>query len=454
MTYPTEAPPAGRGGRITAVAPGSPAEEAGLRSGDVITRVEGEPLRDVVDWLWLADGTTVAIEVEPFSGAPFEAILERSWDEAWGIDFDGVVFDGVRECDNACAFCFVAQLPPGMRRSLMVRDDDYRLSFLAGNFVTLTNLSDDDVDRIIEQRLSPLHVSLHAVDPDVRRSLMCPGTEDRALEFMDTLLREGIEIHVQFVLVPGVNDGEVLERSLGWLAQREGIASVGVVPVGVTRFQRRVTATYDTAEKAAAVLRQLAIWSERMTEERGMGWVYAADELYLTAGEPLPAWDDYDGFPQFENGIGMVRAFLDECAESLSEAPDASQARDPRPVVLVTGEAFGPVLRSLESGLRRTGCAVRVLPVGNELLGGNVNVAGLLAGADIAAAIAADAAWHASADAPAVYLVPDLTVNDDGLLLDDLKVADVAARAGEDVRLVSSDAAGLVCALRELSSTP
>lgn len=454
MTYPTETAPAERGGRVAAIHPDSPAEKAGLRAGDLIIGVEGEPLHDVVDWLWLADGPTVALEVESVSVGSFEAILEREWHEGWGIDFAGVVFDGVRECDNACTFCFVEQLPPGMRPSLYVRDDDYRLSFLAGNFVTLTNLTDDDVDRIIEQRLSPLHVSLHAVDPAVRRSIMCASVEDRALEHIDTLLAAGIELHVQFVLVPGVNDDDQLDRSLRWLAERQGVVSVGVVPVGVTRYQRRITATYDTPEAAATVLRQVRGWAARRRAETGVGWVYAADELYLKAGEELPPWDDYDGFPQFENGIGMARAFVDECAEALRTAPGGGTRLPAPPVTLVTGELFAPVLGSLADALARTGCEVRVLPVVNVLLGGNVNVAGLLGGADIAATIIADASDVSDAPGSScVYLIPDLTVNDDGLLLDDLTVAEIAARTGKDVRLVSSDAAGLVCALRELSST-
>jgi len=448
MTYPTEAPPAGPGGRIASIEPDGPAALAGLSVGDVLITADGEPLRDVIDWLWAADGDSVEVGVVDARGVECEAVLERDWDEPWGFEFDGVVFDGVRECDNACSFCFVAQLPPGMRPSLYVRDDDFRLSFLTGNFVTLTNMSDEDVDRIVEQRLSPMHVSLHAVDEDVRRRLMCPTAEDRALEFTDRLLAAGITIHVQIVLVPGVNDGEVLERSLEWLAAREGIESVGVVPVGMTRYQSRISVGYDTPESAAAVLALLEPWRVRMRAERGLSWVHAADEFHLAAGAELPAWDDYDGFPQFENGIGMVRAFIDETGEELDElalSTPVPDARSPR-VVLVTGVFFAPVLTALASGLELTGCAVSVLPVANELLGGNVGVAGLLGGTDIARAVAAH---RQQAD---LFLVPDLAINDDGLFLDDLTIAGVAAQAGTEVRLVSCDAAGLVSALLELST--
>lgn len=443
MTYPTEVGPAGHGGRIASVEEGGAAQRAGLVSGDVVLAADGAPLRDVIDWMWLADDDWVALKVRAVDGAERDIVMERAYDETWGLDFAGVVFDGIRECDNACAFCFVAQLPPGMRRSLYVRDDDFRLSFLAGNFVTLTNLDDADVARIVAQRLSPMHVSLHAVDEDVRRSLMCPSTDDRALEFVDTMLAGGIRMHVQIVLVPGVNDGAVLDRTLEWLASRDGIESVGVVPVGVTRYQTRVAAGFEDASAAAAILEQLDAWRERLMDERGVPWVYAADELYLAAGREFPSWDDYDDFPQFENGIGMVRAFVDETGEELA-ASDPLESE--RPVTLVTGTLFAPVLESLAPALRSTGCAIRVLPVVNDLLGGNVSVAGLLAGGDIARAIAADDR------AGAVYLVPAVAVNDDGLFLDDLTLSDVASQAGSDVRLVSCDAAGVVSALRELST--
>lgn len=449
MTYPTEVAPPSGGGRIARVEPGGPADRAGLRAGSVVSSVEGRRLTDVIEWIWFSDGSTVALEVRPETGPVFETVLEREWDEGWGLEFDGVVFDGIRECDNACSFCFVAQLPEGLRPSLYVRDDDYRLSFLAGNFVTLTNVDDDDLARIITQRLSPLHVSLHAVDADVRRRMLCSTVQDRALEHVDTLSEAGIELHTQIVLVPGVNDDDVLDRTLEWLAEREGVVSVGIVPVGVTRYQARVPATYD-GDGAASVLARIAPWAQRMRAERGASWVYAADELYLAAGVEIPAWDDYDGFPQFENGIGMTRAFLDEAAQALEEvSPSRSGACG---AVLVTGELFVPVLRGLQRALAAIGCAVRVLPVRNEMLGGNVTVAGLLAGADVADAVVADALAHAGAHD--VYLMPEVVFNDDGLTIDDLDVAAIAERAGADVRLVSCDAAGLVAALVVMSTLP
>jgi putative radical SAM enzyme (TIGR03279 family) len=449
MTYPTEAAPAARG-VVANVEPGGPAARAGIRAGDVILTADGSPLTDVIEWMWRADGTTVDVTVASPDGAERAATVVRQPDEGWGVDFVSVVFDGIRECDNACSFCFVSQLPPGLRPSLYVRDDDYRLSFLVGNFVTLTNVDDADVARIVEERLSPLYVSVHGVDPDVRARLICPTVEDRALGHIDALLAGGIELHAQVVLVPGVNDGEVLDRTLAWLAARPGIASVGVVPVGTTRHARAGLAGFRTPEAAEAVLTQLRPWQARMRAERGETWVQAADEIYLTARAPLPAWEDYDSFPQFENGIGMTRAFLDE----LSDLFEGLGADGPRAcgVVLVTGELFAPVLEAMARTLSGQGCLVRVLPVRNELFGDTVTVTGLLGGADLQAAILADARARAMAGARDTYLLPEVVLNDDGVTLDGHDLEWIAEGSGTDVRLVSCDAAGLVTALRALST--
>lgn len=445
MAYPTEAPPAGPGGRIEHVVDRSPAQLTGLVAGETVLAVDGHALRDVLDWLWHADGRTVSLTVLDTAGAVRDARLHRDWDQPWGLTFAGVVFDGVRECDNACAFCFVGQLPQGLRPSLYVRDDDFRLSFLTGNYVTLTNMSDEDIERILTQRLTPLYVSLHAVDADVRRSLMCAPVEDRALEFVDRLLAGGIELHVQIVLVPGVNDGPALQRTVAWCAERPGVQSVGIVPVGLTRYQERVLRSYNDPEDARAVLEEIEPWRERMHGERGVRWVHAADELYLAAGEPIPLEEEYDDFPQYENGIGMVRAFIDELGALVDDA-----VLHPEPRVgatLVTGELFAPVLRVLAPLLATFGVTARVMAVPNRLLGGNVDVAGLLGGDDIAQAIVADAE---GGEGP--YLVPAVAVNDAGLFLDDVTLDRLRDLTHSDVRLVSSDAAGLARALSAIAA--
>lgn len=408
------------GGRIAAIDAGSVAEAAGLAPGDVILTANGALLTDVLAWEWAAADGTLDLHVAAADGTERDVSFNVAFGEPPGVRFSDSVFDGVRTCDNACAFCFVAQLPAGLRASLYVRDDDYRLSFLNGNFITLTNLTPEDVQRIVWLRLSPLYVSVHAVTPEVRLSLVCPTVEDDALAILDVLLAAGIEVHAQIVLVPGVNDGDELRATLAHLAERKGICSVGVVPVGYTSHQQRIAGSFGEENAAAAVLAGLGPWRERMRAERHLSWVHAADELYLNAGAPIPPAHEYDGFPQYENGIGMVRSFLDGLPWGVD-----SVASD---LTLVTGELFAPILR--ESFPRS-----RVLAVANRLFGGNVSVAGLLSGADIADAIAADAAGG-------VYAVPDVTLNADGVFLDDLTPADVRERARADVRMVSSEPSG------------
>ncbi len=437
MTYGNSHAPAGEGAGVVAVAADGAAAAAGIRPGDVLVRVAGRPARDVIDWLWLTADLPAAVTVRR-GHEELDLTLDRAYGQELGIEFADAIFDGVRLCDNACLFCFVSQLPSGLRESLYVRDDDYRLSFLSGNFVTLTNLTDDDVARILEQRLSPLYVSLHAVDPEVRRSLVCATMEDRALERVDELLAGGIELRVQIVLVPGVNDGEELQRTLRWLAERDSVTSVGVVPLGYTSAQERFARSYEDAAAAAVVLDALEPWRRRMAEERGSRWVYGADELYLAAGRELPSADDYDGYPQYENGIGMARAFLDDFTTASAEADGAPVPGDEsRPVVLVTGELFAPLLRRLSPRLGDLGVEPRVLAVPNRFLGGDVSVAGLLTGRDVIDAVSGDLGG-------AVYLVPDVVVNSDGLMLDDIRASDLPRLTRKDVRVVPSDAAALV----------
>lgn len=419
--------PARTAGVIATVDAGA-SRRVGLLPGDRVLAVDGQPLRDVIDWWWLSDEPTFTVTLER-AGVQREIVIDRRSGEPIGVTFTETLFTPIRECDNACAFCFVSELPPGLRPALYVRDDDFRLSFLSGNFVTLTNATDEDVDRILGQHLSPLHVSVHAVDPEVRMRLICPTVEDRALEVLDTLLDGGIEVHVQIVLVPGVNDGSVLDETLTYLAEREGVLSVGTVPMGYTAHQTRFSGSF-TQGTARAVLAVLAPWQQKMRAIRDVGWVYPADELYLLAGDGLPPAEAYDDFPQFENGIGMASAFIDEFRVPVG-APH-------RAATVVTGELFAPVLSGVLGDAGWTD--VRVLAVQNRLFGGNVAVTGLLCGADIAEAVALDAR-------AGTYLVPDVVVNSDGLLLDDVAARDLARLAGADIRFIGSDAAGLIDAL-------
>ncbi len=441
---PTGATPSG-GGLVAHVESGSAAARAGVSPGDRIFAANGRVLTDVLAWSWESDGAEVAATVVgEASGAGREITLRREPGESWGITFSSALFDPVRTCRNSCAFCFMTQLPRGLRRALYVRDDDYRLSFLHGNFITLTNLTDDDVSRIVTEHLSPLHVSLHAVTPEVRSRLVC-ARDDRALERFDELVEGGIDLHVQIVLVPGENDAEELRRTLTWLAEREGVRSVGIVPLGFTAHQTRFSASYDDPVAAARLLDTIAPWASAMRARDGVGWVYAADEFYLTARREVPPAEEYDGFPQYENGIGLVRAFLDEWAALLGQSEAGGVSHTP-PVpefatAVVTGTMFAPVLERALADSPLT-ASVSVLPAANRLFGGNVAVTGLLGGRDIADAVAS-----ADLGGETRVLVPDVVLNADGLTLDDLDRAGVERLAGRPVTVVAANAEGLLSAI-------
>lgn len=448
--YAPSLQPTGAGGLIVEIEPG-PAERAGLRAGDIVTAVDGRAVADILDWQWATDGDVVELAVRHADDSEATVALQRKRGERWGIDFADALFDGVRTCRNNCAFCFMTQLPKGLRKALYLRDDDFRLSFLQGNFITLTNLADTDIERIAEQHLSPLYVSLHAVSPAVRRELVC-AREDRALERFDQLLESGIDLHVQIVLVPGVNDGAELDRTLTWLAEREGVASVGVVPLGFTAHQDRFKASYNDPIEAAKVIQQVQRWQFESRARDGVTWVHLADEFYLNARAPFPETSWYDGYPQYENGIGMVRSFADEAAvlhEDLFKA--TAQLPECESVTVVTGLLGATTIAGALNACEAAG-RVRLLAIPNRFFGGNVTVTGLLTGEDLATAIRRDAEARGAEEG--LYLLPDVVFNADGVTLDDLTLDDLRGRTVADIRLVSSDAAGLLNGLKDAAEHP
>ncbi|MDR1088078.1 MAG: DUF512 domain-containing protein [Coriobacteriales bacterium] len=465
MTYPQNIHES-TGARIAAVQPGSPAVRVGLKPGMAVIAVDGEPLNDILDWQWLADDAEVELEIalahktdSPDNQVTELVTLRRAFGETWGIEFSDVLFDGLRRCVNSCSFCFMRMLPEGMRPTLYVRDDDYRLSFLHGNFVTLTNVSDADVERIIRMRLSPLHVSLHAVDPAVRRRMM-GSNHARGIEMLDQLLAAGIEFKAQIVLMPGVNDGAVLEETLAWVAERPGITATGVVPYGYTRYAT-IQGGYDTPQSARAIIQHL----EHLAPQ-----VQLADEFFLKAwpGEilaHLPAASYYDEFPLLEDGIGIVRQFVDrygaepmpvglkpdgehqptgglepgkerlpgvECQSGEAFTPDGEcQPQGER--LLITGEAFAAVLHELWPEYRQ-----HILPIQNDFFGGNVDVAGLLTAEDIirqAAQLETPLLETPHHKTPPLethplkmpqLVLPSVMFNDEGLTLDGKTATDIA----------------------------
>src|SRR5580658_6490907 len=296
---------------VTSVTEASPAARAGLAVGDELLELNGVVPRDVIDFQQLADAESLSVLVKRAqSPLPRLVKIDKGPGEPFGVEVSSAVFDRIRTCDNHCAFCFIYQLPKGMRRSLYLKDDDYRLSFLYGNFTTLTRFTELDAERVIEERLGPLFVSIHATDPDVRAAMLRNPRGATSLRWLRVLLDAGIEVHGQVVVCPGVNDGAVFEDTmLGILDEYAALATVGVVPLGLSRFSKEPDMRPHTTEEARSVLATVAEYQELCRATLGRRLVFASDEYYLMAAEPFPSADAYEGYPQHENGIGMVRAF-------------------------------------------------------------------------------------------------------------------------------------------------
>lgn len=410
------------GAWVAQVEPGSPADDAGVEPGMRIDAVNGRPLRDIIDWRWEADGEVAELVVfVPADDESYAATLVREPGQDWGIDFTDVLFDGIRTCVNNCQFCFMSMLPADARASLMLRDDDYRLSFLQGNFVTLTNISDDEVERIISCRLEPMNVSLHAISPEVRKSLIGRNAP-RGIEVLERLLEAGLEIHGQIVLCRGINDGDELRRTLDWVERHDSFTSLALVPMGYTRFSRRFSSSYsESVEDSREVVALLEPYQRRARERWGMTRFQLSDEFYLNARLPVPPAETYDGFPQFYDGIGMLRSFLDDanqlCSEdaSLLGSLHAELRRSELDVLLVCGEAAQGALQSFCEGWRAASGdeRARVAPfaVRNDYYGGDVNVTGLIVSCDLLAQLPDD--LHGK-----MVVLPEVMFNFDAVTLD------------------------------------
>lgn len=427
---------------ITAVEEDSPAYVAGFEPGCFLTSLDGFPIKDILDWRWRSDTDVITVGYIDNDGDQGTVVLTRYDDRPWGFQFEGIIFDQVYECCNACTFCFMRQLPPGMRPSLTLRDDDYRLSFLSGTFVTLTNLSVGDERRIIDQRISPLHVSLQASEPAVRQVLMGKH-EARGFEALEHLLQAGIECYCQIVLVPGVNDDKHLKCTLEWAYEQPGILGVGIVPLGYTRHQTLFTSGFEDPSCALAVLELLEPFQQKAQEQRGNPWVYAADEFYLVAyGKQvfslLPPAAFYGSFDMFEDGIGMVRSTLDDWqqahVEGLVESCGNALARSKTTVYMVSGFAQQAYLTILMRDPQLHG---RLMPlyVENRFFGGNVDVTGLLTGEDIVRTL--QAIQPSLTVGNHLVVLPRVIFNDEGVTLDDMTLDNIAEQIDLSITVVS-----------------
>ncbi|HEX4900617.1 MAG TPA: DUF512 domain-containing protein [Pyrinomonadaceae bacterium] len=423
-----------RGAEITEVAPSGIGAELELAPGDRITKVNGRTIRDYLDFRFQTGGETeLTIEVRKSSGEDWELQIERAEDEEFGFSFEQIV---PRQCANECIFCFCKGNPEDARPSLFVRDEDIRLSFLYGNYTTLTSITEDEMSRIIEQRLSPQYVSVHATDLDVRAYLL--GVDKKRADIstnLERLLAAGIEIHAQVVLCPGINDGEILRRTINDLAaDYPRITSVAIVPLALTRYNTDERLTPVTPDFCRSVISEVTQLQKELRQRLGTTFAFLGDEIYLRAGHNIPGRSHYGNYPQIEDGIGMVRAFESDFAKLLKRIERELSARsEMRRSTILTGTMFAPILEELIEKLnKQSGTQIQVVGVENNYFGGDVSVAGLLTGGDLVAArerISGDFA-----------IIPKTMLkSDEEIFLDGMSLAQLDERLGLPVYPVDLD---------------
>ena len=434
-------------GRILKVYPGSLAEELELVPGDKLLEINGIKLRDIIDVSFAFADEEIEMLVEHEDGQQEVYEFDKDYDEELGVEFESAVFDGIRHCANNCLFCFVDQVAPDMRESLNIKDDDYRMSFLYGNFITMTNMVDADFQRIKQYHLSPLFVSVQCTNPDLRQKLLRCRTAGNLSAQLDKLEAADVEYHTQIVLCRDLNDGEELERSLRDIVARQPHAlSVAIVPVGLTRFRQDCypLKSFDK-ESAARVVEQVEAYQRQQREKDGRTFIYLADEFYLLAGRELPPAEYYDGFPQLDNGIGLARNFMEEFTEAVAEADDSKAAlaahkqqdnRDNRAklrLAVVSGTSISPLMAELAESISGAGEQVTMVPVPNHHFGTTVNVSGLLTAKDMLAALQ-DVAGKVDG-----ILIPESALRTgDNVFLDDVSLSDFCARLPCRVETVGS----------------
>ena len=414
--------------KITAVEKYSPAFNAGIRKGDNIISVNGKRVSDELEFQFYTAADDISISISS-KNRDHEVLLN-------GQKPTGIIIEEmkVRHCGNKCIFCFIDQNPPGLRKTLYVKDEDYRYSFLYGNYFTLTNITKEELDKIIEMKLTPLYISVHATDPDARKKLLGIGKDDGLTGKLNYLISGGIELHAQIVLCPEINDGKVLYETIESMASlHPGVASLAVVPVGLTGHRDKLMQLRTvSSNEAIEIVSMISSYSNIFKKKFGTSFVFAADEFYLKAGVEIPSEDHYEEYQQYENGIGMTRNFIERFKESISGIPKSVEPSIR--IKMVTGDLFFPVISKLVLPYFKQikNLETELVKSSNTLFGQSVTVAGLLSGADIA-----KAAGKAGSSSD-ILLIPPTCINSDGLFLDNMNVKELADITGYRVLQVEN----------------
>ncbi len=418
---------------IIKIVKNSIAEELELEPGDELVSVNGEEITDYIDYKFQISDETVVLEVKKQDGEIWELEIEKEYDEDIGIIFENPLMDNIKVCQNKCIFCFIDQMPKGMRKSLYLKDDDTRLSFLYGNFITLTNLTDDEINRIIKYRISPIKVSVHATDKDLRKYMMGNHKDKDILEYLKKLTDAGITVDCQIVLVKDVNDGEVLNKTIRDLAKLQPqVRSVAIVPVGITNYREKL-ADLSSFDKVSAekLIEQISSLQNEIYKNINTRFVFLADEFYILAKRDFPDFESYEEFDQLENGIGLCRLLTWEIDEYLPKYKNKQVIFDE--VTIATGVAAYELILSLcEKIMKEINIKINVEKITNNFFGEKITVAGLITGKDLIEQLKNKNIKN--------IILPKCMLNDDNVFLDDLKVEDIQRELG--AKIIISDVDG------------
>ncbi len=432
--------------KITEVEKHSRAAKKGLRVGDILISINGNEISDVLDYRFYLAETVVSVEYER-DGKRKCAVIKKSEYDDIGLDFETPLMDKKHSCKNGCVFCFIDQNPKGMRESIYFKDDDSRLSFLHGNYITLTNMTDSDVARIVKMRFSPINISVHTTNPELRVKMMKNKRAGEVLRYLDDFKNAGLAMCGQIVLCKGINDGEELLRTMRDLSRLfPNMGSVSVVPAGLTKFRDGLFPLTDfTREEARGVIEAVTAFGDRMLAEHGSRVFYAADEFYLKAEMPLPGAEYYEEYPQIENGVGMLRSFSDEANDEISSIEDMTHS-SPRTVSVVTGAASYPMIAEIATRIcsSRSGLTINVYKIINHFFGESITVSGLLTGKDISDQLAGKELGEA------VYVPHNALRHGEDVFLCGMSVSELEQRLGTEVRISGDDGYEFVDALAGL----
>ncbi|MGI6084496.1 MAG: DUF512 domain-containing protein [Acetivibrionales bacterium] len=424
------------------------AQELGIEPGDFLVSINGQEIHDIFDYRFFCTDTRLILEIQKKNGENWQFDIEKDENEDLGIEFTASLLDEEKSCRNKCIFCFIDQLPKGMRETLYFKDDDARLSFLYGNYITMTNLSDDEIDRIIRYRMSPVNISVHTTNPELRIKMLNNRFAGDILEKIERYTSQGIIVNSQIVVCPGINDGKELDRTIKDLTSlAPALHSISVVPVGLTRYRENLPRlTPFDKDSAIKVINQVEGWQKILLKQYGSRIVYLADELYILAGIPLPGYEEYEDFPQIENGVGMVASFSYEVKEALKEYEGKKAPINKESTVsIATGisvfENFKKITENIESCIE--GLKINVYPVENVFFGSGVTVTGLLTSGDLLRELVNKDLGEK------LLLCKNMFRAGTNVMLDDMTADELESRLGVKIQLVDADGQAFIDALVE-----